>query len=140
MQAVLITRGSRGMALFQRKQVTSHIPIFGSDEVTDVTGAGDTVIATFGAGARRGRVVLRSRAAGQLRRRSRRDEAGHSHRVRQRAERRGDEIMTSLSRKRVTITKTGASRGHSRRNAEFAETPRNLLGQLLCSAASAVLR
>ena len=24
-----------------------HIPIFGSDEVTDVTGAGDTVIATF---------------------------------------------------------------------------------------------
>ena len=25
-----------------------HIPIFGSDEVADVTGAGDTVIATFG--------------------------------------------------------------------------------------------
>ena len=24
-----------------------HIPIFGSDEVADVTGAGDTVIATF---------------------------------------------------------------------------------------------
>jgi rfaE bifunctional protein kinase chain/domain len=48
MQAVLITRGSRGMALFQPKQPTSHIPIFGSDEVADVTGAGDTVIATFG--------------------------------------------------------------------------------------------
>jgi rfaE bifunctional protein kinase chain/domain len=48
MQAVLVTRGSRGMALFQPKQPTSHIPIFGSDEVTDVTGAGDTVIATFG--------------------------------------------------------------------------------------------
>jgi D-glycero-beta-D-manno-heptose-7-phosphate kinase len=48
MQAVLITRGSRGMALFEPKQPTSHIPIFGSDEVTDVTGAGDTVIATFG--------------------------------------------------------------------------------------------
>jgi rfaE bifunctional protein kinase chain/domain len=48
MPAVLITRGSRGMALFQPKQKTSHIPIFGSDEVTDVTGAGDTVIATFG--------------------------------------------------------------------------------------------
>jgi hypothetical protein len=46
-RAVLITRGSRGMALFQPKQPTSHIPIFGSDEVTDVTGAGDTVIATF---------------------------------------------------------------------------------------------
>src|SRR5438067_4793720 len=48
MQAVLITRGSRGMALFQPKQATAHIPIYGSDEVTDVTGAGDTVIATFG--------------------------------------------------------------------------------------------
>jgi len=44
MQAVLITRGSRGMALFQPKQPTIHMPIFGSDEVADVTGAGDTVI------------------------------------------------------------------------------------------------
>src|SRR6516162_5825003 len=45
---VLITRGSRGMALFQPKQETIHIPIFGPSEVTDVTGAGDTVNATFG--------------------------------------------------------------------------------------------
>ena len=43
---VLVTRGSRGMALFEPRQPTVHIPIFGSDEVTDVTGAGDTVIAT----------------------------------------------------------------------------------------------
>jgi rfaE bifunctional protein kinase chain/domain len=48
MQAMLITRGSRGMALFQSRMPTVHIPIFGSDEVTDVTGAGDTVIATLG--------------------------------------------------------------------------------------------
>jgi len=48
MQAVLVTRGSRGMALFQPRQPTIQIPIFGSDEVADVTGAGDTVIATFG--------------------------------------------------------------------------------------------
>ena len=47
-EAVLVTRGSRGMALFQPKQATIHVPIFGSDEVTDVTGAGDTVIAAFG--------------------------------------------------------------------------------------------
>jgi rfaE bifunctional protein kinase chain/domain len=47
MQAVLITRGSRGMALFQPGQPTVHVPIFGSDEVADVTGAGDTVIATL---------------------------------------------------------------------------------------------
>ena len=46
-QAVLITRGSRGMALFERGKATEQIPIVGSDEVADVTGAGDTVIATF---------------------------------------------------------------------------------------------
>lgn len=46
-QSVLITRGGRGMALFEARQPTSHIPIFGSDEIADVTGAGDTVIATF---------------------------------------------------------------------------------------------
>ena len=46
-RAVLITRGSDGMALFEKKRPPMHIPIFGSDQVTDVTGAGDTVIATF---------------------------------------------------------------------------------------------
>ena len=47
MEAVLITRGSRGMALFERRRQTVHVPIFGSDEVADVTGAGDTVISTM---------------------------------------------------------------------------------------------
>jgi bifunctional ADP-heptose synthase (sugar kinase/adenylyltransferase) len=47
MQAVLITRGSRGMALFVPRESTVHIPIFGSDEIADVTGAGDTVVATL---------------------------------------------------------------------------------------------
>ena len=46
MQAVLITRGSRGMALFVRDVPTVHIPIFGSDSIVDVTGAGDTVVST----------------------------------------------------------------------------------------------
>ena len=46
MEAVLITRGSRGMALFEANRPTVHIPIYGSDQVTDVTGAGDTVMAT----------------------------------------------------------------------------------------------
>jgi rfaE bifunctional protein kinase chain/domain len=45
--AILITRGSRGMALFERGRPTVHIPIFGSDQIADVTGAGDTVIATM---------------------------------------------------------------------------------------------
>ena len=47
MQALLVTRGSRGMALFEPDAPTRHIPIFGSDEIADVTGAGDTVIATL---------------------------------------------------------------------------------------------
>ena len=45
--ALLITRGKQGMALFERGKKTVHIPIYGSDEIADVTGAGDTVIATF---------------------------------------------------------------------------------------------
>ena len=44
---MLITRGSRGMALFEPDRATVHIPIFGSDQIADVTGAGDTVIATM---------------------------------------------------------------------------------------------
>jgi rfaE bifunctional protein kinase chain/domain len=46
-RAVLVTRGSRGMALFQPDEKTIHIPIVGSDQIADVTGAGDTVIATM---------------------------------------------------------------------------------------------
>lgn len=45
--SVLVTRGSDGMALFEAGEPPRHIPVFGSDEVADVTGAGDTVIATF---------------------------------------------------------------------------------------------
>ena len=47
MSAVVITRGSRGMSVFEPGRPTVHVPIFGSDEVADVTGAGDTVIATM---------------------------------------------------------------------------------------------
>jgi D-glycero-beta-D-manno-heptose-7-phosphate kinase len=46
-EAVLVTRGSRGMALFEADRPTIHIPIHGSDQIADVTGAGDTVIATM---------------------------------------------------------------------------------------------
>ena len=46
-RAVLVTRGSRGMCLFERGRSPVHIPAVGSDEVADVTGAGDTVIAVF---------------------------------------------------------------------------------------------
>jgi rfaE bifunctional protein kinase chain/domain len=47
LQSLVITRGRDGMVAFDRKHKPVDIPIFGSDEVTDVTGAGDTVIAAF---------------------------------------------------------------------------------------------
>ncbi|HSP35593.1 MAG TPA: PfkB family carbohydrate kinase [Thermoanaerobaculia bacterium] len=47
-EAILVTRGSRGMALFERNgKEPLFIPVSGTDQVADVTGAGDTVIATF---------------------------------------------------------------------------------------------
>jgi rfaE bifunctional protein kinase chain/domain len=45
--ALLITRGKDGMALFEKSAKTTHIPIHGTDEIADVTGAGDTVISVF---------------------------------------------------------------------------------------------
>lgn len=44
---VLVTRGSRGMALFQDGASPVSIPVHGTDQVADVTGAGDTVLAVF---------------------------------------------------------------------------------------------
>ena len=46
-RAVLITRGDKGMSLFEGNVPRADIPIHGSDQVLDVTGAGDTVIAAF---------------------------------------------------------------------------------------------
>jgi rfaE bifunctional protein kinase chain/domain len=47
LQSLVITRGRDGMVAFARKHGPVDIPIYGSDQVTDVTGAGDTVIAAF---------------------------------------------------------------------------------------------
>lgn len=46
-RAVMITQGSRGLTLFARDEEPFHLPVFGTDEVADVTGAGDTVAAAF---------------------------------------------------------------------------------------------
>jgi rfaE bifunctional protein kinase chain/domain len=43
---LLLTRGSHGMILFERDHAVS-IPVHGTDQVADVTGAGDTVLGTF---------------------------------------------------------------------------------------------
>ena len=54
--ALVVTRGKDGMAVFERPieatgrrsgPTARHIPIYGSDAPVDVTGAGDTVIAVF---------------------------------------------------------------------------------------------
>jgi D-glycero-beta-D-manno-heptose-7-phosphate kinase len=47
LQALLVTRGKDGMVLFEKGCAAKVIPIFGSTEGADVTGAGDTVIAVF---------------------------------------------------------------------------------------------
>jgi len=45
--AVLITRGARGMALYERGRKPVLIPAHGPSDIVDVTGAGDTVISVF---------------------------------------------------------------------------------------------
>jgi rfaE bifunctional protein kinase chain/domain len=46
-QALLVTRGRNGMALFDAQGNAELLPVHGADEAVDVTGAGDTVIAAF---------------------------------------------------------------------------------------------
>jgi rfaE bifunctional protein kinase chain/domain len=47
LKSLLVTRGRDGLALFQPGMQTVHVPIHGSDQPIDVTGAGDTVLATY---------------------------------------------------------------------------------------------
>jgi D-glycero-beta-D-manno-heptose-7-phosphate kinase len=46
-EALVVTRGRDGMVLFEPRRAPRLIPVFGSEEAVDVTGAGDTVIAAF---------------------------------------------------------------------------------------------
>jgi rfaE bifunctional protein kinase chain/domain len=47
LQSLLVTRGKDGMALFQQSHLPTHIPVHGSNQAVDVTGAGDTVLAAY---------------------------------------------------------------------------------------------
>jgi len=47
LESVLVTQGRFGMTLIQSRRAPVQIPVYGTDEVADVTGAGDTVIAVF---------------------------------------------------------------------------------------------
>lgn len=46
-RCLLLTRGRHGMLVFELGRRPAAIPVFGTDQVADVTGAGDTVAATF---------------------------------------------------------------------------------------------
>jgi rfaE bifunctional protein kinase chain/domain len=46
-RAILITRGSKGMVLFEKNKTPFSIPVHGTTDIVDVTGAGDTVISVF---------------------------------------------------------------------------------------------
>jgi D-glycero-beta-D-manno-heptose-7-phosphate kinase len=47
LSSLVITRGKDGMAVFQPGHTTVHLPVHGSDQAVDVTGAGDTVLAAY---------------------------------------------------------------------------------------------
>jgi rfaE bifunctional protein kinase chain/domain len=47
LQSLLVTRGRHGVVLFEQDDRFTEIPVHGSDEAVDVTGAGDTVLAAY---------------------------------------------------------------------------------------------
>jgi rfaE bifunctional protein kinase chain/domain len=47
LQSLLVTRGRHGVALFEPADRPTTIPVHGSDQAVDVTGAGDTVLAAY---------------------------------------------------------------------------------------------
>ena len=84
-QAVLVTRSEHGMSLFEQNGPSTHIPTQ-AREVFDVTGAGDTVVATLDPGDGGRGLQPRSRPPGQRRGRHR---GGRSRRGRRHAHRAG---------------------------------------------------
>ena len=47
LQSLLVTRGRHGASLFEPDDRFTQIPVHGSDQAVDVTGAGDTVLAAY---------------------------------------------------------------------------------------------
>ena len=47
LDSLVVTRGKDGMAVFQPGKPTVYLPVHGSDQAVDVTGAGDTVLAAY---------------------------------------------------------------------------------------------
>lgn len=70
LEALLVTRGKFGMILYDKEGNIDEIPVYGTDQVADVTGAGDTVISAFtlalSAGATLGQAARLSNFAGGI--------------------------------------------------------------------------
>lgn len=58
LRSLVVTRGKDGMVVFQRGEKSAYIPIHGSDQAVDVTGAGDTVLAAYTLGLASGASAL----------------------------------------------------------------------------------
>jgi len=65
-EAVLLTRGSHGMSLFRKHDSMVELPPFNKSEVFDVTGAGDTVVATMALALVTGASFVEAMALGNL--------------------------------------------------------------------------
>lgn len=65
-QMILLTRGDEGMVLFEQNGNTTFIPPFNKTDVFDVTGAGDTVVASFTLGLCTGESAAESAIIGNL--------------------------------------------------------------------------
>ena len=106
-----------------RRNKPVDIPIFGSDQVVDVTGAGDTVIATFTAALAAGATAKRPRTR-QFCRRNRRHEARYGHRHQQ-------ELLARWNRRRqsrVTIEMVPPTNSSTHISVEYS-IERNILSR-----------
>ncbi len=65
-KALLVTRGGDGMVLFERGKPMVELPTFNRSEVFDVTGAGDTVVATMALALTSGASMVEAMALGNL--------------------------------------------------------------------------
>lgn len=63
---LLLTRGGAGMVLFQENEPMFELPAFNRSEVFDVTGAGDTVVATMTLAMVTGATMVEAMALGNL--------------------------------------------------------------------------
>ena len=109
------------MVLHRKRSAPLRIPAYGSDEVADVTGAGDTVIAVFTLALLAGADLADAARSGQLRRGHRGHEGRNGHdrpRRADRGDRRGSPMsgMNRAAAKVIELSRSGRD-GSGRRQA-----------------------